>query len=145
MMISSMVLFFRRDCTGGVGPAVDVPRFAFVHPALFNVLVVAAWVVAASVVAACVVACEAVDGALVPNKFDIDVGPEDVDCPLVPGFTVGSFVELVVLGTACLGLEKMLLPIGEEEAPRPSLLCASALKKLGAGIDACEEAVEENN
>ena len=90
MMISSIVLFFRRDCTGGVGPAVDVPRFAFVPPALFDMLVVAA----------CAVGCEVVDGALVPNKFNVDADPEDVDCPLVPVFTVGSFVELVVLGAA---------------------------------------------
>ena len=135
MMISSMVLFFRRDCTGGVGPAVDVPRFAFVPPALFDVLVVAA----------CAVGCEAVDGALVPNKFNIDAGPEDVDCPLVPVFTVGSFVELVVLGAAWLRLEKILLPIGEEETPKPSLLGPIAPNKLGVVLGACEEAVEESN
>ena len=51
MMISSIDLFFRRDCAGGVGPAVDVPRFVVVFPALIDVLVVAAGNVSCAIAA----------------------------------------------------------------------------------------------
>lgn len=34
MIISSMVLFFRRDCAGGAGPAVDCPRAEAPVPAV---------------------------------------------------------------------------------------------------------------
>lgn len=51
-MISSMVLFLRRDCAGGAGPTVDAPR----PPAVAAVDVVAPAPVVAPVVGAAVVA-----------------------------------------------------------------------------------------
>ena len=120
MMISSMDLFFSRDCAGGGGPAVDAPRVAFVPLALFDVVVVAA----------CAVGCNVVDGAVdeaaATNGFDVVAGAEDV----VPVVAAGSFVELVVLGAALLRLEKILPPIGEEEVPESFV----ELKVLGAAL-----------
>lgn len=133
-MISSMDLFFRRDCAGGGGPAVDAPRVAFVPPALFDVVVVAA----------CAVGCNVVDGAVdeaaAPNKFAVVAGAEDV----VSVVAAGSFVELVVLGAALLRLEKILPPIGGEEIPEASFLALRGANKLGAVLGACEGSVETN-
>lgn len=74
-MISSMDLFFRRDCAGGAGPAVDAPRVAFEHPVLFDVLAVAA----------CAGGCKVV-GA---NMLDPGASVEDAGGPLVPDVTAG--------------------------------------------------------
>lgn len=137
-MISSMDLFFRRDCAGGAGPAVDVPRVVFVTPALFDVLVVAA----------CAVGCETVDGAvdevLPSNKFGVGMGAEDVDGPVVPLVTVGWLKEFVVLEADWLALEKMPPPTRERRVCGASLLAPSAPNGFGAVAGACEESVDMN-
>lgn len=145
MMISSMDLFFRRDCAGGGGPAVDVPRVAFMPPVLFDVLVVAAGAVGCEIVGG------AVDEAAPPNKLIFGASVEDVDSPLLPVVTVGSFVEAVVLGVGLLRLEKMPPPTWGEEvseamflSPRETNFAPGAPNVFGAVIGACGESVEIN-
>lgn len=134
-MISSIDLFFRRDCAGGGGPAVDVPSVALIPP---DVLVAAAGAVG----------CGRVDAvfneAAPPIKLDVGAnvgaGAEDVDCPLVPIVTAGSFVELVVFGADLLRLEKMPPPLGA--VPGASLLAPGVLNAFEAVLGACGESVE---
>lgn len=72
VIISSIDLFFSRDCAGGGGPAVDAPRFIFAVPVPSAV----------AVLAGCVGACEMSDGAVdfanLSNKLDVGAGA-DVD------------------------------------------------------------------
>lgn len=81
MIISSIDLFFSRDCAGGAGPAVDAPRFA--------VFAVLAEVLGAADGAVCCVAAADVPRPASPP-------PDDVVCPLAAEVTVGSLVELVL-------------------------------------------------
>jgi hypothetical protein len=64
VIISSIVLFLRRDCAGGAGPAIEAPRFGAPVPP------VCAVGLAASVV---VVACAVAGVAVVPVAAVVDV------------------------------------------------------------------------
>ena len=70
MMMSSIDLFFSRDCAGGAGPAVEAPRFAFLAPESSAVAAAVGWVGA----------CETSDGAAgftrLLNKLEEDVGAD---------------------------------------------------------------------
>lgn len=75
MMISSIDLFFNRDCAGGVGPVVEAPKFGF-------------WLVVLSSTAGC---------AAPLNKLDFTAGAGKVCSALVcPKFFITS-AEFVVL------------------------------------------------
>lgn len=135
-MISSMDLFFRRDCAGGGGPAVEAPRVPFVPLASLDVFVVATGAVDCKVVEG------AADEVILPNKFDVCAGAEDAAFPLVPVVEVGSFVELVVLGVGLFRSEKIPAPVAGEVVPKASLLAPSEPNKLGVILAVCEESIE---
>lgn len=103
-MISSMVLFFKRDCAVGAGPVVDAPNALppVVAPAVAPAVAVAVEAagpevavdagaipdeVVAAVVDGCVVAAES---AGLPNNPPVDVAGwvVDVDVAVVPGVDV---------------------------------------------------------
>ena len=135
-MISSMDLFFRRDCAGGGGPAGEAPRVAFVPLVSLEVFVVATGAVDCKVVEG------AADEVILPNKFDVCGGAEDAAFPLVPVMEVGSFVELVLLGVGLLRSEKIPAPVAGEVVPKASLFAPREPNKLGVILAVCEESIE---
>lgn len=109
MIISSIVLFFRRDCAGGAGPAVEAPRLgvaAVVEGApplaasVVVVVVVAGAVVDGAVVAAVVAAPAVVVAVVVVAVVDagwvVSAGFPNENKPPVLGACVGAAVALVV-------------------------------------------------
>lgn len=86
MIISSIDLFFSRDCAGGTGPVVDAPRFA-VFAVLAEVLG------AADDAVGCVAAADVPRPASPPS---FGAAPDNVSCPVATEVTVGLFVELVL-------------------------------------------------
>lgn len=117
MIISSIDLFFSRDCAGGAGPVVDAPKFA--------VFAVFAEVLGAAVGA---VGCEAAPNVPRPvSPLSFGANPDDVACPLVAEVTVGSFAELV-LGLG-IGLNREI-----PEVPAVVVAVAPELTFLGPSV-----------
>ena len=125
MIMSSIDLFLSRDWTGGGGPAVDAPRFAFVAPAP-----------SANVVAAgCVGPCEVPDGAVgfakLPNKLEAGVDV-DVAAVLVASEVVGG-----TLSSVFPRLENRLLEgalVEGADVPTPLAGLPKKPKALGAAV-----------
>ena len=122
MMMSSIDLFFSRDCAGGAGPAVDAPRFAFLAPVSSAVAAAAGWVGA----------CETSDGAAgftkLLKRLEVDVGADVfMASEVVAGALSGDFARLE---------NKLLEGALVEGADIPELL-GGLLKKpkvLGAAV-----------
>ena len=124
MIISSIVLFFKRDCAAGGGPTVDAPRAeppaavpavapavavgaAVVGPEVAVVAGAVPVVVAAAVLGGCVVAD---DSAGFPNNE-----------PAVAGWVVDGAVVVVLGAVVAAGL-------GEPNSPRPDGAAAGVLE-----------------
>lgn len=101
MIISSIDLFFSRDCAGGAGPVDDAPRFAVlaVLAALAALAALAMLEVLAEVLGAADDAVGCVAAADVPRPASppsFGAATDDVACPVATEVTIGLFVELVL-------------------------------------------------
>ena len=117
-MISSMVLFFSRDCAGGAGPTVDAPRPVFSPAVAVFASEAVVVVVGAPAVAVVVAGVDVVAGAdvvvadfpifanmLLPEVAAVVAGSAAVDFPRenIPPAGAGVVADSVAVDLAALG------------------------------------------
>ena len=94
MIISSIDLFFRRDCGVGVGPAVELPRAAAALPFVLLAPGAADEDSVLASVAAAVVVPDDVTGFVVPIVLPNMGTGEGPDVPVVEGAVEGAVAEV---------------------------------------------------
>lgn len=141
MIISSIVLFFSRDCAGGTGPAVDAPKFGVevAGAAVVAVVVAAVAGVAPEVAGAVVVAA----GCVVAGAAEAAGAAAVVDAGVVEAGVVvaGFWVPPKSPGALAAGwLVAVVAPVaGAADEVVAVLEASNAGKRLeaaGAGVDA---------